>query len=152
MFLTHMWNFNSRILFCYWSIIALRFYVRFWCTTKWISYIGTYIPSRLNLPSTPLNPPRLVITEYLAKLPVLFSSFTLATLYMVVYICQPYSPIHLTLPFLPYLHISILYICNSFPALQTSSSVPFFYIPYICINIWYLNSRIVNLEEKIWQN
>ena len=28
--------------------------------------------------------------------------------------------IHLTLSFLPYIHIAILYICNSFPALQTS--------------------------------
>ena len=61
---------------------------------------------------------------------------------------SPTLPIHLTLPFLPYIHTSTLYICNSFPALQTSASAPFFQIPYICINIQYLNSRIVNLEGK----
>ena len=74
----------------------------------------------------PLNPPLLVITECLAKIPVLYSSSTLAILYLVVYIVSSTLPIHLTLSFLPYIHIAILYICNSFPALQTSSSVPFF--------------------------
>ena len=104
MFLPHMWNLNNRILFFYWSVVALQIYVRFCCKTKWIIYIGTYIPSLWNLPfHTPPNPPLLVITKYLAKLPVLYSSSTLAILYLVVYIYQPYSP-HSSHPLLPPLH------------------------------------------------
>ena len=37
----------------------------------------------------------------------------------------------------PDVHKSILSVCISIPALQIGSSVPFFYIPYICINIQY---------------
>ena len=35
-------------------------------------------------------------------------------------------------------HTFVLYICVSISALQTSSSVPFFQVPHICINIQYL--------------
>ena len=34
-------------------------------------------------------------------------------------------------------HKSIFNVCISIPALQIGSSVPFFYIPYICVNIQY---------------
>ena len=35
-------------------------------------------------------------------------------------------------------HTFLLYICVSISALQTSSSVPFFQVPHICVNIRYL--------------
>ena len=47
----------------------------------------------------------------------------------------------LLFPFLPpssSLAASLLYVCMSIPALQIGSSVPFFQIPYICVNIQYL--------------
>ena len=55
---------------------------------------------------------------------------------MVVYICQCYS-LNSSHPLLPPLRPeSVLYVCISIPALQIGSSVPFFYIPYMCINMW----------------
>ena len=48
-------------------------------------------------------------------------------------------------------HKSILYICTFIPALQISSSVTFFKIPYICINTWHLlNSKIpLSMKSKV---
>ena len=43
----------SLFLFFYWSIIALQGCASFSCTTKWISYLSTYIPSLLDLPPIP---------------------------------------------------------------------------------------------------
>ena len=43
---------------------------------------------------------------------------------------------HPTLSFPPCAHKSVLYI--SIPSLQMGSSIPFFWIPYMCINILYL--------------
>ena len=39
-------------------------------------------------------------------------------------------PIHLPLPFLPYVHMYIVYVCISIPALEIGLSVPFY--------IWWL--------------
>ena len=38
------------------------------------------------------------------------------------------------------IHTLVLYVCVSISALQISSSIPFFQIPHICINIQYLFS------------
>ena len=48
-------------------------------------------------------------------------------------------PPPLPLPLSPLgVHMFVLYICVSISALQTSSPVPFFYVPHICVNIRYL--------------
>ena len=65
-------------------------------------------------------------------------------LYTSLYTCQPQSPNsshpHPHPPLLSSLgvHTFVLYICVSISALQTSSSVPFFQVPHICVNIRYL--------------
>ena len=89
-------------------------------------------PLPLESPSnlTPI-PALLVSTEHQAEAPVLYSSFPLTILHVVVYIYQCHAP-NLSHLLSPYSHIykSVLYICISIPALQIGLSVP--EIPYIC--------------------
>ena len=70
---------------------------------------------------------------------------------MIVYICQCYSLSCPTLSFLSCVHKSILYICVSIPVLQISLSVPFFKIPYICVNIWSFFFFFPGLLYSVWQ-
>ena len=94
-------------------------------------------------PWTPPSPhPTLqVITEHWAKLPELDSSFPLAislthtSVHMSVLLSQFVSPS----PSPTWAHMSVLSPCVSVPALHTGSSVLFFLIPSIYINIWYLS-------------
>ena len=95
----------------------------------------------LNLPSlfpphrTPLGYPRapdLVVLLYA-------SNCTDHLFYLWQYTCfNAILSNHPTLAFAHRLQKSILYICFSFAALYIGSSLPSFYIPYICINIQYL--------------
>ena len=50
------------------------------------------------------------------------------------FITPPNPPPHSPLG----VHTFVLYICVSISALQTGSSVPFFWVPHICVNIQYL--------------
>ena len=110
--------------FYYWSIIVLQYCVSFCCTKS--SYVYAYIPSLLSTP--PLRIPAIrFITEHQAELPVLYSSFPLA-LYLThggVYVNNTF-PVHATLPFPCYIHISILCVYISVLVLQIGYSVPFF--------------------------
>ena len=53
---------------------------------------------------------------------------------MVVHTCQSQSPN--SFPLTTLCPLFVLYICISFPALQVSSSIPFFYIPHIYVLIY----------------
>ena len=53
-------------------------------------YIYPHIPSLLSLPPALPIPPLQVVTKHRADLPVLCSSFPLAILHLLVYICQCY--------------------------------------------------------------
>ena len=67
-----------------------------------------------------------------------------------VYICQPSSPNVSHPPLSLCFHMSVLYSWVSIPALQTSSSLPSFWIPYTCININTCFS-LSNLPHSVWQ-
>ena len=94
-------------------------------------------PGWISIPTSFVSLVIFYIFSCRAELPVLYSSFPVAVFHMVVYICQCYPP-NLPHPLLTPLCLFIHYICISVPALQIGSSVPFFYIPHICINIHYL--------------
>ena len=100
-------------------------------------YVYTY-PLSLGPPSHPLTPipPFQVIPEQQAQIPVLFSSFPLAILGMLVYLCQTQSPnsSHPHLPH-PVSTCPFFYVCVSIPALQIGSSVPFFQIPHTYVSL-----------------
>ena len=51
---------------------------------------------------------------------------------------NPNLPIYPPAPFPPLVSMFVLYIFVSISALQTSSSIPFFQVPHICVNIRYL--------------
>ena len=90
---------------------------------KWISC--TYIPSFLDLHPIPLYPTHVIIREDQAELPVLYSKFPLAiyfthgSIYMLISVSQFIASC-------PRVHISIIYIYISIPALEMVLSVPFF--------------------------
>ena len=90
-----------------------------------------------------VGPCWLSILFYFLNFISLYSRFLLSILYILVYICQSQSPNsshhHPPPPLSPLgVHMLVLYICVSISALQTGSSVPFFQIPHICVNIRYL--------------
>ena len=65
--------------------------------------------------------------------------FTHGSVYMSVLLSQfvtPFSPSHV--------HKSVLYVCISIPALQIDSSVPFFWIPDMCVNVYLLLSGLLH--------
>ena len=139
------------LIYFNWRIIASQCCVGFCHTSIWMSHRYTYIPSLLNLLLTFLStPPRQVITGHQAEVPALYGNFTLA-------ICFTHCNRHISMllsQFVsssPSLAMSISLFSESLAALQTSSSIPFFQIPYTCINIWcfslsdFLHSRLIHL-------
>ena len=111
---------NSIILFYYWSIIALLVALVSAELMKWISYVYTYVPLLLCLPSTPpSHPSRPSQSPELSSLCNTASSHPPASLLMVVYTCQWYSPnsAHPALP-LPVSACPFSVFAFSVPALQ----------------------------------
>ena len=96
-----------------WRKIAIQCHVTFCCATPSVSYTCTYILSLLSLAPAHLHPTR--HTQHWAELPVLFSNFPPAILYMLVYICQHYflnSPHHLLPHLCPQVCSLCLHLCT----------------------------------------
>ena len=99
-------------------------------------YMYTYIASLLYLPPTP-TPPPWVTTEPWAERPVLYSRLPLAVCFTHGKCVNADLTVRPTFP-RPYPHSHMAILCISIPALELSSSLPFFQIPHMCINTWYL--------------
>ena len=102
----------------------------------WVSSKYTYIASLLGLPPTPLHPTPLVHHRALSWASCATQQLPTSCLFY-KWQCTYASTtllIHLT-PRPPPCHMSVLCICISIPALQIGSSVPFFSIPHIYLNI-----------------
>ena len=73
-----------------WGIVVLQCCVSFCCTIKWISCMYTFIPSLLNLPSTPPSSHPSRSPQNMDRAPVLYSSFPLAGCFThsSIYVCM----------------------------------------------------------------
>ena len=141
--------FNWLFGFCYWvelifytnffnwRIIALQCCVAFCHTTMWISLKYTYILSLLSLPFTPSSNPSPSraspsTAPCVIQVPTIYFTHGNVCISMLISQFVPPSSSPCCV------HKSILYVFVSSPALQIGSSLPFFKIPYICVNIWYM--------------
>ena len=81
-YLEVVWGYNWKYFFLKfifnWRIIASQWCVGFCCTTRWISYMSTYIPSLMRLPPIHPIPPASQSSQHPAGLPVLYSNLSLA--------------------------------------------------------------------------
>ena len=78
---------------------------------------------------SPSSSPIEVVTEPPSELPVpdgAAASHQLPVSHLVVLMCQSY---------IRCVHMFILHVCVSTPALELGSSVPFFWITRICVNV-----------------
>ena len=126
----------NGLMHFYWCIIALHCCFCYITQSESCRYV--YLHPLPPEPPSHLSPhPTLSIeAERRVRLPVLYSTFPLAIyfihdrVYMSMLLSQfiPPSPSSCV-------HMSILYICVSIPALKILSSVPSFQIPHKCINI-----------------
>ena len=121
----------------YWSIIASQYCVSFYCTTKQISHMHTYIP--ISPPSCVSLPPSLsplqVIAKHRADHPVLCGRFPPADYFTFGSVCMSVLlSLQPSFPLSPCVLKSILYNYIFIPALQLGSSVPFFFLDsiYMC--------------------
>ena len=125
-----------------WRVIALHG-VSFCCTAMWISYKCAYFPSLLSLlPITSIS--RSSQSTQLSSLFYItashkLSNFTHGSVYVYMWhLCQCCS-LNSSHPLLPPLcPQSVFSVCVSIPDLQIGSSVLFFWISYIYVNMWYL--------------
>ena len=152
---THFFFFLVIIVCFYWGLVALQRCIHFCCTTKWISYMHTYIPSLLDLPPAPILPIK-VITEHCAEPPELYRRFPLAAYFTngSVYVCA-YVSILLSQfvppsPPPPCTHIRPLYPhLSSCPANRLISTVTLeFHVYVLTYNICF---SLSDLLHSVWQ-
>lgn len=98
---------------------------------------------------TPCTPQSQQLSHYLAALFIYF-------IQSINSVCMP-TPTHPPCASLPLgVHTFVLHVCVTISALQVSSSIPFFYIPHVCVNIYLFFSEHVILQPEvgvggIWQ-
>ena len=101
--------------------------------TRWTS-VGKVMSLLFNMLS------RLVITFLPRSKRLLISwlrSLSAVILVLLVHMFQPQSP-NSPPPLIPLgIHLFDLYVCVTISVLQMKSPTPFFYIPHMCVNIWY---------------
>ena len=107
--------------------------------------IRIFPPSRASLPATTI-PPLETITStelsslcYIQLLPTSSLFHTWSCPYATL-ICESNATLSIcpAVPFPSGIRKTVCYICVSIPALQIGSLVPFFQIPYICVQVQYL--------------
>ena len=103
------------------------------------SAVGTHISPSSCTSSHPLPipPPRLIQSPCLSSLRHTANSYWPSILHMVMPVSMLVSP-HIS-PSPPFSLCPYVYSLCLFLSLQINSSVPAFYIPYICINIQFLS-------------
>ena len=121
--------------------MASQYHVSFCCTTKWISHMHTYVPisppSWASLPSSLSHPSRPPQRTELIFLCYAAASHQPTILHSVAYIRPCYSHFAPATPSHP-MSSSPFSMSTSLFLPCKGSSVPFFFIPYICISIRYL--------------
>ena len=120
--------------------MTLQYCVGLCHTSTWISHRYTFVPSLLKplLSLTWSHPSRLSQNTGLSSLCHTADAtcyFTYGSVCVSMLFSQ-FAP--LFPPPSHCVHKSVLYICVSIPSLKTVSSILFFQIPYVCINIQYL--------------
>ena len=134
LYINHTWRFLTSIL--NWRIIAC---IGFCCTTTWVSFKYTCVPSVLSLPLPTHIPPPMGHHRALFWAPCVLQQLPFAVPFTHGGVCihQSYS---LTLSFPCYVHKSILHICVSIPIPQKIHQYTTFLDPYMCMGFppWWL--------------
>ena len=148
-----MWA-SISTFFCNWRISALQYSVGFCQTSTEISHRFTYVPSHLNIPPTSLPIPATGIhmspPSHLAlhptplgchRVPDLGSLHHTADFHWLANFTygNVYVSIHVTLSFPPPPCPQVHFLCLHLHCCPAGSSVPSFWIPYVCVSMWYLS-------------
>ena len=126
----------KKIIYFNWKIVSLQYCGGLCHTSTWISHRHTCDP-----PTSCSTPSFQVVTEHQLWVPCIIRQTPTGYLFYIQY-CICFSATlsnHPTLYFSHCVQKSVLYVCVSFTALPIGSLVLSFYIPYICVNIWYLS-------------
>ena len=131
--------FFSFLFFFNWKLITLQYYSGFCHTLTWVSHGCTCVPH----PEPPTHLPPHPIPQGHPSAPALstlshalnLNWWSILCMIIRMFQCCSLKSSHPRL--LPQSPKNCLYICVSFAVLHIGSSLPSFWIPYICVNILY---------------